>query len=235
MVPHPPPAGRPVPVIERARIGAALRRWLLSGLLVLVPLIVTLWVLEWVISTLDQTLNILPEAWQPERWLGVRVPGMGVLLALAIVLGIGALASNYVGNQLVAWWHALLQRIPVVRSIYSGVKQVSDTLLSEKGNAFRQALLVQWPREGMWTIAFLTGAPGGDVARHLPPQDYLSVYVPTTPNPTGGYFVIVHRRDVVPLAMSVDEALTYVISMGVIVPGGRKPAALAPEPASGTA
>ncbi|MDW8336444.1 MAG: DUF502 domain-containing protein [Tepidimonas sp.] len=224
-----------MPVIERARIGAALRRWLLSGLLVLVPLIVTLWVLEWVISTLDQTLNILPEAWQPERWLGVRVPGMGVLLALAIVLGIGALASNYVGNQLVAWWHALLQRIPVVRSIYSGVKQVSDTLLSEKGNAFRQALLVQWPREGMWTIAFLTGAPGGDVARHLPAQDYLSVYVPTTPNPTGGYFVIVHRRDVVPLAMSVDEALTYVISMGVIVPGARKPGAALPASSSGAA
>lgn len=210
-----------MPVIDRARVVAALRRWLLSGLLVLVPLIVTLWVLDWVVSTLDQTLNILPAAWQPERWLGMRVPGMGVALALAIVLGIGALASNYVGNQLIAWWHALLQRIPVVRSIYSGVKQVSDTLLSEKGNAFRQALLVQWPREGMWTIAFLTGAPGGDVARHLPPQDYLSVYVPTTPNPTGGYFVMVHRRDVVPLAMSVDEALTYVISMGVIVPGAR--------------
>jgi uncharacterized membrane protein len=213
-----------VPVIDRGRIVGALRRWLLAGLLVLVPLIVTLWVLDWVISTLDQTLNILPDAWQPERWIGTRIPGLGVLLALSIVLGIGALASNYVGNQLIAWWHALLQRIPVVRSIYSGVKQVSDTLLSEKGNAFRQALLVQWPREGMWTIAFLTGAPGGDVARHLPPQDYLSVYVPTTPNPTGGYFVMVHRRDVVPLAMTVDEALTYVISMGVIVPGGRKSA-----------
>ena len=211
-----------MPVIERARFAAALRRWFVAGLLVLAPLIVTLWVLDWVLSTLDQTLNILPEAWQPERWLGVRPPGLGVLLALAIVLGIGAFASNYVGNQLVGWWHALLQRIPVVRSIYSGVKQVSDTLLSEKGNAFRQALLVQWPREGMWTIAFLTGAPGGDVARHLPPQDYLSVYVPTTPNPTGGYFVMVHRRDVVPLAMSVDEALTYVISMGVIVPGQRR-------------
>jgi len=213
-----------VPVIDRGRIVGALRRWLLAGLLVLVPLIVTLWVLDWVISTLDQTLNILPDAWQPERWIGTRIPGLGVLLALSIVLGIGALASNYVGNQLIAWWHGLLQRIPVVRSIYSGVKQVSDTLLSEKGNAFRQALLVQWPREGMWTIAFLTGAPGGDVARHLPPQDYLSVYVPTTPNPTGGYFVMVHRRDVVPLAMTVDEALTYVISMGVIVPGGRKSA-----------
>jgi uncharacterized membrane protein len=109
-----------------------------------------------------------------------------------------------------------------VRSIYSGVKQVSDTLFSEKGNAFRQALLVQWPREGMWTIAFLTGTPGGDVARHLNGQDYVSVFVPTTPNPTGGYFVMVHKRDCVELTMSVDEALTYVISMGVIVPGGPK-------------
>ena len=215
---------------------AALRKWLLAGLLVLVPLIITLWVLDWVVSTLDQTLNILPEAWQPDRWLGVHIPGLGVLLALAILLTIGALASNFVGNQLVNWWHALLHRIPVVRSIYSGVKQVSDTLLSEKGNAFRKAMLVQWPREGMRTIAFLTGAPGGDVARHLPAQDYLSLYVPTTPNPTGGYFVMVHKRDCVELAMSVDEALTYVISMGVIVPGGAKGAAPAPvAPAVGPA
>ena len=207
---------------------AALRKWLLAGLLVLVPLIITLWVLDWVVSTLDQTLNILPEAWQPERWLGMHIPGLGVLLALAIVLTIGALASNFVGNRLVNWWHALLHRIPVVRSIYSGVKQVSDTLLSDKGNAFRKALLVQWPREGLWTIGFLTGAPGGDVARHLPAQDYLSLYVPTTPNPTGGYFVMVHKRDCIELAMSVDEALTYVISMGVIVPGGAKGSASAP-------
>lgn len=215
---------------------AALRKWLLAGLLVLVPLIITLWVLDWVVSTLDQTLNILPQAWQPDRWLGMHIPGLGVLLALAILLTIGALASNFVGNKLVNWWHALLHRIPVVRSIYSGVKQVSDTLLSEKGNAFRKAMLVQWPREGMWTIAFLTGTPGGDVARHLPAQDYLSLYVPTTPNPTGGYFVMVHKRDCVELAMSVDEALTYVISMGVIVPGGAKGAAPAPvAPAVGPA
>lgn len=201
---------------------AALRKWLLSGLLTLVPAVITLWVLDWVVSTLDQTLRILPEAWQPQKLLGVHIPGLGVLFALLIVLSIGALASNFIGNKLVNWWHALLHRIPVVRSIYSGVKQVSDTLFSEKGNAFRKALLVQWPREGMWTIAFLTGTPGGDVARHLNGQDYLSVFVPTTPNPTGGYFVMVHRRDCVELAMSVDEALTYVISMGVIVPGGPK-------------
>ena len=201
---------------------SALRKWLFSGLLTLVPLVITLWVLDWVVSTLDQTLRILPEHWQPQQLFGMNIPGLGVLFALLIVLSIGALASNFIGNKLVNWWHALLHRIPVVRSIYSGVKQVSDTLFSEKGNAFRQALLVQWPREGMWTIAFLTGTPGGDVARHLNGQDYVSVFVPTTPNPTGGYFVMVHKRDCVELTMSVDEALTYVISMGVIVPGGPK-------------
>jgi uncharacterized membrane protein len=197
------------------------RKWLFSGLLVLVPLIITLWVLEWVISTLDQTLQILPEAWQPDRWLGLHVPGLGVVFALVVVLAIGAMASNFIGNQLVNWWHALLHRIPVVRSIYSGVKQVSDTLFSEKGNAFRQAVLVQWPREGMWTIGFVTGTPGGDLVNHLD-GEYLSVFVPTTPNPTGGYFVMLKKSDCIVLAMSVDEALTYVISMGVIVPGGPK-------------
>lgn len=212
---------------------ARFRKWLFAGLLVLVPLIITLWVLEWVVSTLDQTLNVLPTAWLPQSWLGVRIPGLGVVFALAVLLSIGALASNIIGNKLVNWWHALLHRIPVVRSIYSGVKQVSDTLFSEKGNAFRKALLVRWPHGDMWTIAFLTGSPGGEVARHAPPSDYWSVYVPTTPNPTGGYFVMVRKADCLELEMSVDEALTYVISMGVIVPTGKPelpgvPAATAP-------
>lgn len=197
---------------------AALRRWLLAGLLVLVPLIITIWVLNWVIGTLDQTLQILPAHWHPDRLLGIHIPGFGVLLALLIVLVIGAVASNFMGRRLVSWWDALLGRIPIVRSIYSSVKQVSDTLFSENGNAFRKAVLVQWPRPGVWTIAFQTGTPGGDVANHLP-DDYLSVYVPTTPNPTGGYFVMLKRSDCIELAMSVDEALTYVISMGVVVPG----------------
>ena len=173
---------------------------------------------------------ILNTHWHPDQVLGVHIPGLGVVFALAVVLSIGALASNIIGNRLVNWWHALLHRIPVVRSIYSGVKQVSDTLFSEKGNAFRKALLVQWPHEGMWTIAFLTGTPAGDVLNKLqakPGGDgdtdaFFSVYVPTTPNPTGGYFVMVPRSRCTELAMSVDEALTYVISMGVIVPGGPK-------------
>lgn len=196
---------------------AALRRWLFAGLLVIAPLAVTLWVLQWIVGTLDQTLLILPVAWQPDRLIGYRIPGLGVLLALAILLIVGAVTSNFVGRKLVAWGDALLVRIPVVRSIYSSVKQVSDTLFSPGGNAFRTAVLVQWPRPDVWTIAFVTGAPGGDVATHLA-DDFVSVYVPTTPNPTGGYFVMLRRRDCVELKMSVDEALRYVISMGVVVP-----------------
>ena len=213
---------------------ASVRKWLLAGLLVIVPLIITLWVLEWVVSTLDQTLRILPAAWQPDQLFGFHLPGLGVIFALVVVLSIGARASNIIGNQLVNWWHALLHRIPVVRSIYSGVKQISDTLFSEKGNAFRKAVLVQWPHEGMWTIGFQTGAPGGEVLQHLQtkvanggaPETFLSVFVPTTPNPTGGYFVMVKQSDCVELQMSVDEALTYIVSMGVIVPGGPKNPAL---------
>lgn len=205
---------------------AAIRRWLLAGLLVLVPLAITFWVLNWIVGTLDQTLQILPVNWHPDQLLGRHVPGFGVLLALAIVLIIGAVASNFLGRKLVGWWDALLGRIPIVRSIYSSVKQVSDTLFAENGNAFRQALLVQWPREGVWTIAFQTGTPGGDVLNHLD-GEYLSVYVPTTPNPTGGYFVMLKKSDCIELTMSVDEALTYVISMGVVVPGG--PAAFKPR------
>ena len=197
---------------------AAIRRWLLAGLLVLVPLAVTVWLLNWIISTLDQTLEILPGDWHPDKLLGVHIPGFGVLLALVIVLSIGAIATNFLGKKLVSWWDALLNRIPIVRSIYSSVKQVSDTLFSENGNAFRKALLVQWPRPGVWTIAFQTGIPGGDVINHLQ-GEYLSVYVPTTPNPTGGYFVMLPKADCIELKMSVDEALTYVISMGVVVPG----------------
>ena len=196
----------------------AIRSWLLAGLLVLVPLAVTMWLLNWIIGTLDQTLEILPGIWHPDKLLGFHIPGFGVLLALAIVLAIGAIATNFLGKKLVRWWDALLSRIPIVRSIYSSVKQVSDTLFSENGNAFRKALLIQWPREGVWTIAFQTGMPGGDVVNHLP-GEYLSVYVPTTPNPTGGYFVMLKKADCIELKMSVDEALTYVISMGVVVPG----------------
>jgi len=194
------------------------KKYLITGLLIWIPLVITIWVLKLVVDTLDQTLLLAPLALRTESWLGVHIPGLGVLLTVVIVLVTGMLAANFIGERLVRIWNELLHRIPFVSSIYSSVKQVSDTLFSSGGQAFRKALLVQWPREGMWTIGFLTGIPGGDVANHLQ-GDFLSVYVPTTPNPTGGYFVIIARKDVIELDMSVDQALTYVISMGVVAPG----------------
>ena len=202
---------------ESAPLATALRKWLLTGLLVIVPGVITAWVLHWIVSTLDQTLQILPEAWHPDRLLGVHVPGFAVVLTLLILLTVGAIASNFAGRKLVQWGDALVHRIPVVRSIYSSVKQVSDTLFSESGNAFRTAVLVQWPREGVWTVAFVTGAPSGEVAAYLR-DEFVSVYVPTTPNPTGGYFVMVRKSDCVELDMSVDAALKYIVSMGVVAP-----------------
>lgn len=211
---------------------ASLRKWLLTGLLVIVPGVITVWVLNWIIGTLDQTLLILPQRWQPDEVLGYHIPGFGVVLTLAILLIVGGIASNFVGRKLVAWGDALVSRIPVVRSIYSSVKQVSDTLFSESGNAFRTAVMVQWPHPGMWTIGFVTGAPSGELDSHLRQNPdsadtaFVSVYVPTTPNPTGGYLVMVPKRDCIELNMSVDAALKYIVSMGVVAapdaPAGSK-------------
>lgn len=194
-----------------------MKKYLITGLLIWIPLVITLWVLKLIVDVLDQSLLLLPVAWQTENWLGVHIPGLGAILTVFIVFVTGVFATNFFGAQLVELWHEILHRIPVVNSIYSSVKQISDTLFSSSGQAFRKALLVQWPQEGMWTIAFLTGAPGGGVAEHLPP-DCVAVYVPTTPNPTGGYFIIVARKNVIELDMSVDQALKYIISMGVAPP-----------------
>lgn len=195
-----------------------MKKYFITGLLIWIPVVITIWVLRLIVDMLDQSMLLLPERWRPEALFGFHIPGLGAVLTLLIVFVTGLLAANFIGERLVDLWHAILQRIPVVSSIYSSVKQVSDTLFSSSGQAFRKALLVQWPREGMWTIAFLTGMPGGDISKHLQ-GDYLSVYVPTTPNPTGGYFVVVARKDVVELDMSVDTALKYIISMGVVAPG----------------
>ena len=194
-----------------------MRKYFITGLLILVPLAITLWVLNLIIGTMDQSLLLLPERWRPETLVGFHIPGLGTIMTLLIVFITGLLTQNFVGNYVVVVWEALLKRIPVVNSIYSSVKQVSDTLFSSSGNAFRKALLVQYPREGCWTIAFLTGAPGGDVKNHLH-GDYVSVYVPTTPNPTSGFFLMMPRADVVELDMSVDAALKYIVSMGVVAP-----------------
>ena len=194
-----------------------MKKYFITGLLIWIPLVITIWVLKVIFDALDQSLLLLPLEFRTESWLGVHIPGLGAILTLLTVFLTGVFATNLFGAQLVQLWHDVLHRIPVVNSIYSSVKQISDTLFSSSGQAFRKALLVQWPRQGMWTIAFLTGTPGGGVARYLP-EDCLAVYVPTTPNPTGGYFVIVQRKDVIELEMSVDQALKYIISMGVVPP-----------------
>lgn len=198
-----------------------MKKYLITGLLIWIPLVITIWVLKLVVDALDQTLLLLPQQWRTEAVWGVHIPGLGVVLTLIIVFVTGVFATNFFGARLVHLWHEVLHRIPVVNSIYSSVKQISDTLFSSSGQAFRKALLVQWPHKGTWTIAFLTGVPGGSVARHLQ-GDYLSVYVPTTPNPTGGYFVMLPRTDVIELDMTVDDALKYIISMGVVAPNGRR-------------
>ncbi len=194
-----------------------LRKYFLTGLLILVPLAITFWVLHAVISTLDQSLLLLPEQWRPKALFGHDIPGFGVVLTLLIVLITGLLTRNFIGNYVVRVWEGLLNRIPIVNSIYSSVKQVSDTLFSSSGNAFRKAVLIEYPRKGSWTIGFLTGVPGGDVVNHLQ-GDYVSVYVPTTPNPTSGFFLMVPKADAIELDMSVDAALKYIVSMGVVAP-----------------
>jgi uncharacterized membrane protein len=196
------------------------KRYLVAGLLVWVPLGITIWVLHFLVTTLDQTLLLVPEGARPDALLGVHIPGFGVVLSFAILLLTGVIAANFFGARLIRVWEAILGRIPVVKSIYSSVKQVSDTLLSDSGNAFRKALLVQFPHQGAWTIAFMTGTPAPSVADHLS-EEHVSVYVPTTPNPTGGYFIIVPKSQVRELDMTVDEALKYVISMGVVAPRGK--------------
>lgn len=194
-----------------------MKKYLITGLLIWIPLAITIWVLELIVSTMDQSLQLLPPQYHPQALFGYQIPGLGALLTVVVVFVTGVFASNILGQRLVRFGERILGRIPVVKSIYSGVKQVSDTLFTPGGQAFSKALLVQYPREGSWTIAFLTGQPGGEVARHLR-GEYLSVYVPTTPNPTSGFFLMMPKTDVVELDMSVDEALKYVISMGVVPP-----------------
>jgi uncharacterized membrane protein len=201
------------------------KKYIVAGLLVWLPLAITVALLGWLLGVLDGVFAwllhglklVLPVSLHASLDLLERVPGLGVVVMLIGLLLTGIFAANMIGEWWVHQWHRLMHRIPIVKSIYSSVKQVSDTLFSSSGNAFREAVLVQYPRPGAWTIAFVTGRPGGEVATRLP-GDYVSIYVPTTPNPTSGFFLMLPRADVVALTMSVDEALKYVISMGVVAP-----------------
>ncbi len=197
-----------------------LKKYFVTGLLILVPLGITLWVLNLIVTTMDQTLLLLPPSVRND--FPFNIPGTGVILTLAIVLVVGVLAHNFIGRHLVLWWEALLRRIPVVSSIYTSVKQVSDTLFSPSGQAFRKAVLVQFPRDGAWSVAFVVGDPGEALKRPLG-GDLQTVYVPTAPNPTSGYILILPPDQIVDLHISVDDALKFVVSMGVVTPNGKNP------------
>jgi uncharacterized membrane protein len=214
-----------------------MKKYLIAGLLVWLPLAVTIWVLQAVLGLLngmfvwllDVSQVVLPQGSHAFIGMLQKIPFLGVAVMLVALFLTGVFATNVAGQLMLRQGHRLLKRIPIVKSIYSSVQQVSDTLFSSSGNAFRQAVLVQYPRVGCWTIAFVTGKPGGEAAEHLS-GDYLSVYVPTTPNPTSGFFLMLPRADVIALAMSVDEALKYVISMGVVAPAMRRDSRPVPLP-----
>ena len=194
-----------LPWSKRVR-GQLIKRYFITGLLIWVPLGITAWVVSLIAGAADQSLRLLPAAIHPHNLIGFDIPGAGIVVTLVIIFITGLLAANFIGQRLVNWWERLLARIPVVNSIYNGVKQVSDTLFSSSGMAFRQPLLVQYPHQGAWTIAFLTGEPGGDVVNHLK-EEHVSVYVPTTPNPTSGFFLMLPKSQVIELDMDVDQAL----------------------------
>ena len=198
-----------------------LRRYFVAGLLVWIPLVITLWVLKLIVDVMDQSLLLIPSQYRSEALFGFHVPGMGLILTTAIVLLTGALAANFFGRRLLSFGHEILTRIPIVRSIYGGVKQISDTLFSPEGKAFRRAVLVRYPHQGAWTVALVTGTPENEVADILG-REQISVFVPTTPNITAGFFLIVPRAETLELDMSVDAALKYIISMGVAEPPRRR-------------
>lgn len=198
---------------------ALLRRYLIAGLLLWVPLVVTVLVIRALVGFMDRTLLLLPAAYRPEALFGTSIPGLGVVLTIVTVLLTGMVVANLFGRKLVGLWEALLARIPLVRSIYAATKQLAETVFSSGGQSFRKVLLIEYPRKGLWTLAFQTGTEQGEAQRKVG-REVINVYVPTTPNPTSGFFLMVPREEVVELEMSVDEGLKMLISMGAIVPGG---------------
>lgn len=194
-----------------------MRRYLIAGLLVWVPLGVTFLVVKYLVDLLDQTLLLLPLAYQPETLIGLHVPGLGVILTVLVLLLTGMVAANLFGRTLMRIWEGLLARIPLVRSIYSGVKQLLTTLFSDSSKSFKEVVMVEYPRRGAWTLAFVTGQ-GWQPAKQLVQEDLVNIYVPTTPNPTSGFFLMVPRKDIIALNLSIDDGLKMILSLGLIEP-----------------
>lgn len=194
-----------------------LKKYFITGLLIWIPLAITVWVLAMIVRLMDQSLLLLPEAIRPETLMGMYIPGIGAILTLLVVLASGVVATNIIGQRLVRFWEGVLARIPVVKSIYYSVKQISDTLFSGSGEAFRKVLLVRYPHPNAWSVAFLTSTPAATIADNVD-EEHVGVFIPTTPSPVNGFFFFVKKSDTIELDMSVDEALKYIISMGVVAP-----------------
>jgi uncharacterized membrane protein len=190
-----------------------MKKYFITGLLVWVPLGITLWVLDLTIGTMDQTLLLLPENWQPDKVLGIHIPGLGIILTLVVVFFTGLLIRNVLGQYLWEHWEKAMLHVPFVGSIYKGVKQVSDTLLSGSGNSFRKVLLVRYPHPQAWSLAFQTSVPGEVIDKM--DEEYVAVFIPTTPSPVNGFYFFVRKADTITLDMTVDVALRSIVSMGV--------------------
>ena len=204
---------------ESGKIAKALKKYLITGVLVWLPIAVTIWAMTYIISAADRLISLLPESWQPQHFWGFNIPGLGIVAAAVVLFVTGVFAANVLGRRILGAWDSLLGRIPVVKSIYSSVKKVSESLLSDSSRSFKTPVLVPFPQPGIWTIAFVSGHIPDKLKGSLPQDDdYISVYVPTTPNPTGGYYIMVKKSDVRELNMSVDQALKYVISLGMVMP-----------------
>ncbi len=206
-----------------------LRRYLIAGLLVWVPLGITVLVIKVLVDLMDQTLLLLPPAWRPEALLGLQIPGLGIVLAAVVVLATGVIVANLAGRKLVEIWEAVLGRIPLVRSIYSAVKQVLETVFSSGGKSFRRVLMIEYPRKGVWTLAFQTG-DGAEAIQSKTEQRLITVFIPTTPNPTSGFVLLVPEAEVIELDMNVEDGLKFIMSLGVVAPAA--PPKVAPAPAS---
>lgn len=194
---------------------ALLRKWFIAGLLVWLPLGATLLLIRFLMGLLDTSLLLIPNAWRPE------IPGLGIMLSIGLVLGTGVLAANFIGKRALGWAESLLGRIPLVRSIYGGIKKLAETVLSGSSVSFRQPIMIEYPRKGVWSIAFVTGEPIGEVQEKTA-ETVLTCFVPTTPNPTSGFIVLVPRKDVIWLEMTVEEAMRMIISLGVVTPEAAK-------------
>ena len=198
-----------------------LRRYLVAGILVWAPLAVTFILLRLAVNLMDKTLAILPQQYRPEELLGFHIPGLGVILTFIVLFVTGMLAANFVGRYVVGGWESLLDRIPIVRTIYGGAKNFAEIVFSDSSESFKKVLLIEYPRKGLYSLAFQTSSELGEVQGRTG-EDVICCFVPTTPNPTSGIVVMVPRKDVQVLDMDIDEALKMIISLGVVVPTWRK-------------